>query len=373
MRTLIFLLRKEFRQIFRNPTILRMIIAVPIIQLIILPLAADYEIKNINLSIIDHDHSPFSQELIQKIENSNYFKINDYSGSFDEAYTYFQEDASDLILEIPNNFEKDLVVNKKQELFIAVNAINGTKAMVGNNYLNQIVGSFNQSIRTKFIPDPRGKMPPSIQVKENHWYNPFLNYSTFMVPGILVVLVTMVGAYMCALNIVKEKEVGTIEQINVTPIKKVYFILGKLIPFGVIGVLVYSIGLFGVARIIYGIIPVGSIILLYTFLVVYLIAILGIGLIISTYSNTQQQAMSLAFFMMMIFLLMSGLFTSIDSMPEWALWIARANPVTYFIEVNRNVILKGSDFISLKNHFYTLAGMAVFFNTWAILNYKKTI
>lgn len=372
MRTLIFLLRKEFRQIFRNTTILRMIIAVPIIQLIILPLAADYEIKNINISIIDHDHSTYSRELIQKIEQSNYFKINDYSNSFEQSFQYFQKDASDLILEIPQNFEKNLIKEEKQSLFIAVNAINGTKAMVGNNYLNQIIGGFNQDIRLKLIPDQKGKMPPTIRVAENHWFNPFLNYASFMVPGILVVLVTMVGSYMCALNIVKEKEVGTIEQINVTPIKKHYFILGKLIPFGIIGIFVYSIGLFGVARVVYGIIPVGSILLLYGFLVIYLIAILGIGLIISTYSNTQQQAMSLAFFLMMIFLLMSGLFTSIDSMPDWALWIARANPVTYFIEVNRNIILKGSDFFALKTHFFVIAGMAIFFNFWAIMNYKKT-
>ena len=193
-----------------------------------------------------------------------------------------------------------------------------------------------------------------------------------MVPGILVFLVTMIGAYMCALNLVKEKEVGTIEQINVTPIKKYHFILGKLIPFWIIGILVFSVGLFVIGRWVYGIIPLGNIGILYAFLAIYLIAVLGIGLLISTYSNSQQQAMSLAFFFMMIFLLMSGLFTSIDSMPEWAKWIARLNPVTYFIEVMRMLVMKGSGFDDIKNHFIIMAGFAIFFNGWAIINYKKT-
>jgi ABC-2 type transport system permease protein len=177
---------------------------------------------------------------------------------------------------------------------------------------------------------------------------------------------------MCALNIVKEKEIGTIEQINVTPIKKYHFILGKLIPFWVIGMLVFSLGLLVVARLVYGIVPVGSIFLLYSYLALYLVAMLGVGLLISTYSSTQQQAMSLAFFFMMIFMLMSGLFTSIDGMPEWAKWIARANPVTYFIEVMRMIILKGSGFRDIQMHFLVMLGFAVVFNGWAIINYRKT-
>ncbi|HRI28248.1 MAG TPA: ABC transporter permease, partial [Chitinophagales bacterium] len=192
------------------------------------------------------------------------------------------------------------------------------------------------------------------------------------VPGILVVLVTMVGVYMCSLNIVKEKEVGTIEQINVTPIKKYHFILGKLIPFWVIGMFVFSLGLFGVARLLYLIVPTGSLVALYGFLAVYLVAVLGIGLLISTYSANQQQAMSLAFFCMMIFMLMSGLFTPINSMPNWAQVIAKLNPVTYFIEVTRMIVLKGSSFAHIQQQLLVISAMAVFFNTWAIWNYRKT-
>ncbi len=298
--------------------------------------------------------------------------MNDYGESFDQSYEQFQKDKSDLILEIPKNFEKQLVRENESNLLMAVNAINGTKAAVGSAYLAGIITNFNSDIRLDWIQTQRGNTIPTIELATLNWYNPSLNYPFFMVPGILVVLVTMVGAYMCALNIVKEKEVGTIEQINVTPIKKYHFILGKLIPFWVIGIFVFSLGLFGVARLVYGIVPVGSLALLYAFLAIYLVALLGIGLIISTYSSTQQQAMSLAFFCIMIFLLMSGLFTSIDSMPDWAKWIARLNPVTYFIDVMRLVVLKGSTFSEIKYHFLIMTGFAVLFNTWAILNYRKT-
>ncbi|MEQ9580864.1 MAG: ABC transporter permease, partial [Arenibacter sp.] len=183
---------------------------------------------------------------------------------------------------------------------------------------------------------------------------------------------TMVGAYMSALNIVKEKEVGTIEQINVTPIKKHLFILGKLIPFWIIGIFVFSIGFFVVARLFYGIVPVGSTILLYAYLMLYLIAVLGIGLLISTYSQTQQQAMSLAFFIMMIFLLMSGLLTPIESMPGWARFITQIHPVTYFMEVIRMIVMKGSGLAAISKHVYIMLAFAILFNTWAVINYRKT-
>lgn len=219
---------------------------------------------------------------------------------------------------------------------------------------------------TKFSPIP------TIEITTSNWFNPSMNYRFYMVPGILALLVTMIGAYMCALNIVKEKEVGTIEQINVTPVKKYQFILGKLIPFWVIGMVVFSIGLFGIGWLVYGIIPAGNILLLYAYLAIYLVAVLGLGLLISTYCETQQQAMSIAFFFMMIFILMSGLFTSIDSMPQWAYVITQISPITYFIEVMRMIVLKGSDFADIRYKFLVMFGFAILLNVWAVFNYKKT-
>lgn len=372
MKTLQFLLQKEFRQIFRNPAILRLIIAMPFVQLLVLPLAADFETKNINIAVVNEDFTPYSQTLISKIVASGYFVLVSEGTSHKEAMSYIEQDKADLILEIPNNFEKDLSVESSAQLLIMVNAINGMKANVGAVYLSQIIGSFNQQIRIEQMPATRFNPAPVIETAPQFWYNKFLNYRIFMVPGILVLLVTMVGSFMSALNLVKEKEVGTIEQINVTPIRKIHFILGKLIPFWIIGMFVFSIGLFIIGMGIYGIVPIGNIGLLYAYLAIYLVAVLGVGLLISTYANTQQQAMSLAYFFMMIFILMSGLFTPIDGMPQWAQYITKLNPVTWFIEVMRMVVMKGSGFEHIKTHFLVMIGFALFINTWAVLNYKKT-
>jgi ABC-2 type transport system permease protein len=372
MRTLKFLLQKEFKQIFRNKSLLPLIFVAPIIQLLIMPLAADYEVKNINISIVDNDHSTYSQKLITKITASGYFKLADYGNSFNNAFQQIEKDKSDLILEIPQGFEKNLVRESRQKVFIAVNAINGVKANLGGAYLANVIAAFNADVRQQWIPTDRSSNVPTVQITASNWFNSFMNYKFFMVPGILVTLVTMVGAYMCALNIVKEKEMGTIEQINVTPIKKHHFILGKLIPFWLIGNFIFTVGLFGVGRLVYGIVPQGSILLLYAFLGVFLVAVLGIGLLISTYSDTQQQAMSVAFFFMMIFMLMSGLFTSVDSMPDWAKAIALCSPVTHFIQVIRMIVLKGSSFQDIQQQFLIMIGFALLFNTWAILNYRKT-
>ncbi len=370
MKTLLFLLQKEFKQIFRNRTILVMIAVAPVIQLSILPLAADYEIKNFNLSVVDKDHSTYSQQLIATIKASDYFKLVAYGNSFQQAKKEIAKSKADLVLEIPKGFERDLIREKQSSLLIAANAINGIKAGLGTAYLNQIIGRFNQNIRTKLIRSPITE-GQNIEVTQSNWYNPHLNYQLFMVPGILAILLTMVGGFLTSLNIVKEKEVGTIEQINVTPIKKHHFILGKLIPFWILGNVVFTLGLL-VSWLVYGIVPLGSFLTLYGFVWVYLLAILGFGLLISTYCDTQQQAMLIMFFFMMVFILMGGLFTSIDSMPVWAQWAAKLNPVAYLIEVMRMVIIKGSRFSDILPQVGVMAVFALVLNSWAVLNYRKT-
>ncbi len=370
MRTIRFLLQKEFRQIFRDKNLMRSILIAPVIQLLVLPWAANFEVKNILLAVVDHDHSSYSQKLISKISSSGYFKLVGAYELYEDAFKMIETDKADLILEIPAQFEKKLVREKEQKVFIAVNAINGVKAGLGGSYLGNIINDFNGEIRMQWIPSARFNQGPVMEITASNWFNPMMNYKIFMVPGILVMLVTMIGGIMCSLNIVKEKEIGTIEQINVTPIKKYHFILGKLIPFWVIGMVVFTIGLI-IARLVYGIIPAGNIGVLYSFLAIYLLAVLGLGLLISTYSSTQQQAMSISFFFIMIFNLMSGLFTPIESMPLWAQVIARLDPLSYFIAVMRMVVLKGSGFADVKYHLLAVVGFAVFLNGWAIINYKK--
>jgi ABC-2 type transport system permease protein len=370
MRTLKFLLQKEFRQIFRNPSIIRIIFVMPVIQLLVLPWAADYEIKDIKISIIDNDHSSYSKQLISKITASQYFILEQYSTSYQQSLNEIEKGKVDIVLQIPPHFERDLVKENEAPVFMAVNAINGVKAGLGSAYLQNIIRDYNTDVRLKWIQLPKFSPELNIEVTTANWFNPMMNYKFYMVPGILVILLTMVGASLSALNIVKEKEIGTIEQINVTPVKKYHFILGKLIPFWVIGLMILTIGLL-IAWLAYGIVPLGSLFVIYCFAALYLLAVLGLGLLISTFTNNQQQAMLISFFMLMIFILLGGLYTSIDSMPAWARAITKLNPVAYFVEVIRMVVLKGSGFADIRNQMLVMLAFAVILNGWAVYSYKK--
>lgn len=372
MNNLIFLLQKEFRQIFRNPTILRMILIMPIMQLILIPLAADYEIKEIALSIVNLDHATYSQRLIQKITASGYFKLIENSPSYQKSLEAIGKNEADIILTIPANFEQTLIRENKVTVSLAADAVNGIKAGLGTAYAAQIINNFNQEIRNEWVQTAKSNTVPQIQITYANWYNPHCSYYLFMVPGILAILVTMVGSFLASLNIVAEKEAGTIEQLNVTPLKKHEFILGKLIPFWVLGIVSITLGM-AVAYIIFGILPIGSYLTIYIFAAVYLLSVLGIGLLISTFSETQQQAMLFSFFFMMLFILMSGLYTPIESMPNWAQWIAALNPPAYFIKVIRAVFIKGSSFTDLLPIFYKIIAFAIFFNTLAIISYRKRV
>lgn len=373
MNILLFILLKEFRQIFRDKTILAMMFMVPTMQLIILPLTADFEVKKVNVAYVDQDHSTYSQKLVNKITSSGYFHLAGNPGSYQEGLKMIEYGTADLILEIPSGFERNLVREGSQKVNLSVDGINGTKASIGGAYLVSVISDFNNDldVRVKLAGREISLPPAKISVASSNWYNPRAEFKYYMVPGILVLLLTMIGSFLAALNIVKEKEIGTIEQINVTPIKKWQFILGKLIPFWIVGMIVFSIGL-TVMYVIYGIYPKGNLLVLYLFAAVYLIAVLGLGLLISTFAETQLQAMFIAYFFVMIFILMSGLFTSIDSMPDWAKTISNLTPVTHFIKVVRLIILKGSGLYELRNELGYLTVFAVILNGYAIYNYRKT-
>lgn len=371
-RTLFILIKKEFLQIFRNKSILAIIFVMPVIQLVILPLAANYEIKDIKIAVVDHDKSTQSRELIRKITASGYFKIMNYGENYNDAYQEVEKDKIDLILEIPNNFEKDLVRENNEKVLIAINAINGTKAGLSASYLVQILQNYNQQIQLEMNPELETvKKNSGLEIVPKFWFNETYNYRLSLVPGILAFLVTLIGGYLTALNIVEEKEIGTIEQINVSPIKKRDFILGKLIPFWILSMVAFTIGLL-VTIFVYKIQMQGSYLLLYAFISVYLIAILGMGLLASVYSDTQQQSMFMVFFFMMIFILMSGLFTPTESMTDWAKYIAYLNPVTYGVDGVRLIMLKDSGFMDLLPHFVFIIGLAIVVISWSVLRYHKT-
>jgi ABC-2 type transport system permease protein len=372
MRTLFFLLRKEFLQIFRDKLILKAVLVMPVIQLILLPFAANYEMKNISLSIIDNDHSESSRKLISSFTSSGYFQLTDISKSYSDALKVVEDDKADLIIEIPQGFERDIVRENQSKIMLSANAINGQTAGLAVSYAGNIIREFNNDVRVQWIQPPRMNQQPVIEVTNSNWFNPKMSYKYFIVPGVLALLVTMIGFLLTSLNIVKEKEAGTIEQLNVSPIKKYQFILGKLIPFWIIGLVVLTIG-FIVSFIVYGILPAGSFLLIYFFAAIYLIALLGFGLLASTFADTQQQAMFIAYFFMMTFILLGGLFAPIENMPDWARIMTYINPVSYFIEVMRMIVLKGSGFTDLLKHFGIIIIFAVVFNALAILNYKKTV
>jgi len=372
MKLLGFLLQKEFRQMFRDKTILAMMFMLPTIQLIILPLAANFEVKNINVAFVDHDHSTYSRKLIDKISSSGYFKVVGSSSSYNDALVLVEKNKADIVLEVPQGFERNLVREGSQKVNLSIDAINGTKSAIGGGYITAVLADFNRSLDVNTKTRAASQVYiAGIDITYSSWFNPRKEYKYFMVPGILALLLTMVGGFISALNIVREKEIGTIEQINVTPIKKWQFILGKLIPFWIVGMIVFTVGL-TVMYLVYGIFPKGSLAVLYLFAAVYLVALLGFGLLISTFSNTQLQAMFVAFFFMMIFMLMSGFFTSVDSMPGWARQISNATPVTHFISVVRPLVLKGSGLADIRMELFYLIGFAILLNALAIFNYRKT-
>jgi len=377
MRTILYIIQKESRQIFRNKGMLPLIFIMPLVQLIILSNAATFDVKNIKFSYVDNDKTTLSRALIEKFEASKFFNVVRDFPSEKLAKDAMQSGEVDVILEIPNHFERDLTKYKKTNLAVSINAIDGAAAGVENVYITQIVMGFNQSIRVDLLHDAaltdiRGKnMPLAITSIPSFWYNETLNYKTFMVPGILVLLVTMVTLFLSGMNIVREKEIGTLEQINVTPIRKHQFIIGKLFPFWVLGFVLLTIGLV-IAKLLFNIPILGSLVLMYFFTSIYMLVVLGIGLFISNFTETQQQAMFIAWFFMVIFILMSGLFTPIESMPIWAQRITDYNPIKYYIQVMRMVMLKGAGIMDVLPQIIKTFAYAFIMNGLAVLSYKKT-
>lgn len=369
MRTLYFILQKEFLQIFRNKAMLPLIFVLPIIQLIILTFAADFELKTINFTYLDKDNSQESMVLIERFRSSSYFVETGRVDNFKQGMDALDDNSATLLITIPNGFSKKLQTEKEATIMIDVNSIDGQAATLSYSYAQGIISDMQDDIRQEWNGLPQKIIPP-VSVESRYWYNPDMIYSNLMVPGILALLITMVGMFLSAMNLVREKEIGTIEQINVTPIKKHHFLLGKLIPFWVIAMFELAFGLV-IGKIIFDIPMVGSLPLLFAFTAIYMLVVLGIGLWISTFTDTQQQAMFIAWFFIVIFILMSGLFTPIENMPSWAQELTRANPIAYMVKVVRAILIKGSSFTDIKMEFVWVTIYALLVNTFALLSYSK--
>lgn len=365
-----YLIEKEFKQIRRNAFIPRLIVFLPFMMMVVMPWAANLEIRGLHLGVIDQDHSPGSQRLIQKITSSGYFKLTDVSATYEQALRSVEKGNADILLEIPRHFDRDLLKEGYSPVMISANAVNGMKAGLGSQYLTAILQDYTREQLKAYGVSAGQAALPQFTLHPRYKFNPHLDYKIFMVPALMVMLLTTLAGFLPALNIVGEKEAGTIEQINVTPIPKKIFILAKLIPYWIIGFVVLTLCI-GLVALLYGLYPVGNIAWIYLFAMVYILVISGIGLVISNYSDTIQQAMFVMFFFMLILILMSGLFTPLNSMPDWAQKITLFNPLRYFIQVMRQVYLKGSSFGDLLPQFFTLCAFAAGMNIWAILSYKK--
>jgi ABC-2 type transport system permease protein len=344
----------------------------PLVQLIILANAATMEMKHINFCVVDKDISPTSMQLTNKFKGSPFFVLKGASFSLKEAESELLRDRIDIIINIPAKFEQNIVRDGSAKIQLIVNAINGTSAGIIYAYTSQILADYNKSIITRWMGvTPKGPSQlQSISAVSSFWYNPQLNYKNFMLPALLVMLTTIIGMFLSSMNLVREKELGTIEQINVTPIKKYQFIAGKLIPFWIIGLLELAFGL-SLGKLFFNIPMVGNIGLVFLVAAVYLVVVLGLGLFLSTITQTQQQAMFIAFFFMIVFVMMSGSFTSIENMPDWAQKFNAINPISYFMRVIRMILLKGSGFMDILKDFCVLCVYAFITLSLAIRRYRK--
>lgn len=374
MKIIRVLLRKEFLQIFRNKAMLPILFVMPVVQLLVLSFAATYELKDVEFALIDRDQSALSRELAAGFQSTGYFTLNLETFDIQEAIRAMNGGQVSLIIQIPYGFQENLHRGDQSDMQLIIDAVDGSTAGLIQSYSASIIQDLNAEklaeLRIK-MPEPVISHAKSINIIPQNWYNPELDYITYMVPGILVVLVSMIGLFLSGMNIVREREIGTIEQLNVTPIRKYQFMAGKLLPFWIIGMADLLIGL-ALARYGFQIPFLGSLTIILVVAGIFLVVIQSLGLLISTLTNTQQQAMFISWFLIVIFILMGGLFTPIESMPGWAQSLTLANPIAHFIKIMRMVLLKGAGWQEIQFMVYILIGMGSVLMLFSINRYKKT-
>lgn len=365
-----YLIEKELLQIRRNVILPKLFVMLPLIMLIVIPYAANQEIKNLKFCMVDNDHSTLSRRLIQKIDASAYFALNGVCSNHEAAMRNIDSGDADIAIEIEHDFEQNLIKTGTAAVHVEANAVNGMKGMLAQTYMVQIITDYAAQLREERGMDAGDVSPYNADIRPRCLYNEKLDYKTFMVPAVMAMLLTLLIGFLPALNIVGEKEKGTIEQMNVTPVGRFAFIFSKLIPYWLIGLfmLAWSILL---AWLLYGMIPAGSLALIFLYTSLFLLIVSSLGLIVSNYSSTLQQAALLMFFFLVIFILMSGLLTPVSAMPAWAQLITYVNPLRYFIEVLRALYLKGSGFADLQMQFFAMLAYAILSWIWAIGSYKK--
>jgi ABC-2 type transport system permease protein len=374
MRILRVLLRKEFLQIRRDPVILRMLLVMPLIQLVILANAATFEVKRARLWVVDQDRAPASMALTERFLSTGRFVRAGNSATGNAGNDALMNGSADLVLVLPQGFDRDLTRERRASLQLLLNAENGSTAGVSQGYAQEIIGAYAAERAAALVATNREGRPirdqPRVEISKRGWFNPTLNYKHFMVPGILVQLVVLVGTLMTALNIVREKEAGTLDQLNVTPIKPAVFLAAKLLPLWIIALFEFMAGMM-IARGVFGVPLVGSAPLLLLSAAIFLLGALGVGLWVSTVAETQQQALFVTFALLLVYILMSGLFTPIRGMPDWVRTVAQVNPMLHFVAIVRGVMLRGAGFLDILPRLGALTLIGGTMLTLAVSQYHK--
>ena len=353
-----YLLKKECLQIKRNTFLPRLIVVFPIVVMCVMPWVMSMEVKNIRVCVVDNDHSTSSQRIVHTIETSRYFIFCGQKPSYQIAYGEIEKGDVDVMLVIPQHYSRDQVQGRHPQILIAANAVNGTKGAIGSAYLSQVVVS-NASVSTLLQ-----------QCSVLTLYNKHQNYKLYMIPALFAIIMMLMTGFLPTLNIVGEKEAGTIEQINVTPVPKWAFILAKLIPYWLIAVFIITVSLI-LAWGIYGITCAGSLLWVYILSILLALFFSSLGLIVSNYSDTMQQAIFVMWFFVVCILLLSGLFTPTRSMPTWAYITTYVNPMHYFIDAIRTVFIRGGGFSAIAHQIVALLAISFFMAIWAVRSYKK--
>lgn len=355
-RALRVMLEKEFLQIRRDALISRMLFITPLLQLVLLANAATFEVKRATLWVVDQDRTPTAAALIDRLRASGRFAVVGSSMAPAPAEQALSDGRASAVLSIPHGFARDLTTTRASVVQLVLNAVNGSQAGVTQGYANQIITTFaaEQGAALRVTAGANTRPAPAMEVRSRGRFNASLDYRDFMMPGILVQLVTMIGTLMTALNIVREKEAGTLDQLNVTPLSPAVFVAGKLLPLWTISLLVFTMGLV-IAVVGFGVPLAGSVSLLYAGAGLFLVGALGVGLWISSITSTQQQAMFVTFSALMIYILMSGLFTPVRGMPEWVRTVAQVNPLLQFISLTRAVMLRGAGLFDVWRELAALA------------------
>jgi ABC-2 type transport system permease protein len=368
------MLVKEFLQMFRDPRMRVVIFGMPVIQLVVLSFALTMDVTDIPTAVYDQDNSVASRELAAQFGNSGYFDILEYIPSNDRMVEMLDEGHARVVIRIPSDFEEDLMNRTTADLQVIADGTDSNTTSIVFGYVTQIVAQYNrEKLRERFVSMfGTQAVPGEITIQQRAWYNENLQSRYYYVPGLIGVMLILVSIVVASIAIVREKEMGTIEQVMVTPIGKTEFILGKTVPYLITGFIIMFV-MFVIAFLVFGIRIKGSMLLLTVLTGIYLVGNLGIALLISVTSRTQQQALLTAFFVLMPAILLSGFVFPIHNMPVPVQYATYLNPMRWYMEVLRGVILKGVGIQALSNAILWQTILAVSFLIVAISRFRKTL